>query len=187
MLTNKTDNSSELPTEITITHSKRRRLTEVLIFCFWTAVGIFLILLGALSQAQSLVFQIGMIIFGSIIIVAFLESCLVVFTSILIINDKGIKLKTYFSWTHLLWKNINNISIEKQSSGFLRKGEIKPIVVTFTKINGDEIHYPIHRFKTEKTNQIVTIISKKYQNACDNYSIEIIRHDSENQVDLEEK
>jgi len=150
--------------EIIITHSKKKKINDILLFILWTLIGSFFIVVGILLKNQSLFLRILSIIVGSILIISFFESFLVKLTNKIILNPVEIRMRNFFRWNALSWDKVSSIELDTKSST-TRKNEIRKRI-TIMKINGldDEyILYPLFKFTANEADNIVDLIKGYYK------------------------
>jgi len=150
--------------EIIITHSKKKKINDILLFILWTLIGSFFIVVGILLKNQSLFLRILSIIVGSILIISFFESFLVKLTNKIILNPVEIRMRNFFRWNALSWDKVSSIELDTKSST-TRKNEIRKRI-TIMKINGldDEyILYPLFKFAANEADNIVDLIKGYYK------------------------
>jgi len=86
------------------------------------AVGTIAIVFGAVFNDQSLFFRITLIIFGSVVLLIYLESFVSIMMCTIVLSSEGIRLRSYFRWDELKWDEISSIELERKNAR-LTKGE----------------------------------------------------------------
>lgn len=168
--------------EIIITHSKKKKINDILLFIIWTLIGSFFVVVGILLKNQSIYLRILSIVAGSILIISFFESFLVKLTNKIILNPLEIRMRNIFKWNTMSWDKITSIELDKKSST-TRKNEIRKRI-TIMKINGldDEfILYPLFKFSTHEADNIVELI-KGYYNIIRNVDLNEIIIGAEKEI-----
>ncbi|NHJ04342.1 MAG: hypothetical protein EAX90_05935 [Candidatus Heimdallarchaeota archaeon] len=168
--------------EMVITHSKKKKINDILLFVIWTLIGSFFIVVGILLTNQSIFLRILSIVAGSILIISFFESFLVKLTNKIILNPVEIRMRNIFRWNTMSWDKITSIELDKKSSTS-RNNEIRKRI-TIIKINGldDEfILYPLFKFSANEADNIVELI-KGYYNIIRNVDLDEIIIGAEKEI-----
>ncbi len=148
----------------TFQHSTKRRIIELSLFLFFLAVGILIIIFGAVFTDQGLFFRISLIIIGSIITILYLESFLSTINNKIILSKEGLKFRSYFNWQYIEWKNLQSIEYEERQARFPKKEIQKTRIINLEfKLNeNDKLTFPIHKFRVKEAEQIISELQKIY-------------------------
>ncbi len=146
-----------------IRHSRKRRLTEFVFLLMFLAVGTIAIVFGAVFNDQSLFFRITLIIFGSVVLLIYLESFVSIMMCTMVLSSEGIRLRSYFSWDELKWDEISSIELERKNAR-LTKGEKISKFTILELITEDEksILFALFRFRVKETEHIVELIKASF-------------------------
>jgi len=164
-LTDQTKNSilETIDDQKIIRHSTKRKITEFVFLLMFLAVGTIAIVFGAVFKDQTLFFRITLIIFGSIVLLIYLESFVSIMTCKIVISPEGIRHRSYFIWSEFKWDEITSIEIEKKNTR-VTKGEKISKFTLVKLITEDEKSdlFALFRFRVKETEQIVEIISSSF-------------------------
>ncbi|MEA2071295.1 MAG: hypothetical protein U9O98_08395 [Asgard group archaeon] len=143
-----------------LTHTKKSKIKESLIFIFWFFVGAAAIVLGALLSSQSWFLRIIIMLLGVSFIFIFGESFFSKISNKIILTKDSIKTRNYIFWEEILWKNVSSIQVEKSKRSLFGADESKrPTILEITTEENDAIIYPLYKFPTEEAESIVNIIT----------------------------
>ncbi|HUT81653.1 MAG TPA: hypothetical protein VMZ29_10675 [Candidatus Bathyarchaeia archaeon] len=145
-------------------HSIKRKIIELSFFLLFLAIGVILIVFGAIFKDQGLFFRISLIIIGSIIAVVYFESFLSVLVNKIILSEKGINFRSYFNWHFIDWKQLSSIEYEERRARF-SKTENQPTRIINLEFKIDENNrylFPIYKFRAKEAEQIVNVIQLIY-------------------------
>lgn len=161
-----------------ISHSRKRKLTELVFLLMFLAVGTIAIVFGAVFNDQSLFFRITMIIFGSIVLLIYSESFVSIMMCTIALTPEGIRLRSYFRWDEFNWAEITSIELEKKNTRVTRGKKISKFTLMelITK-NDESVLFALFRFRVQETEQIVELIKTSFSES-QNKELNIIETES---------
>ncbi|NHJ46760.1 MAG: hypothetical protein FK733_03130 [Asgard group archaeon] len=145
-------------------HSIMRKLLELLVLILFLAIAIIAIVFGIIFTDQPLLFRIPLILLGGVILILFSESFLTLMTIQIVLTSDEIKMKRYFSWDIISWKNITSFEIEKRTPRSSQKNSIPRYITLIIKSESqDDITFPLNRFKSKEALFIIDTIKEEYK------------------------
>lgn len=146
-----------------IRHSRKRKLTELVFLLVFLAVGTIAIVFGAVFNDQSLFFRITLIIFGSIVLIIYLESFVSIMLCSIVLSPEGIRLRSYFRWSEFKWAEITSIEIEKKNTRVTTGKRIpKFTLLELIAKNDESVLFALFRFRVKETEHIVELIRASF-------------------------
>ena len=146
-----------------IRHSRKRKLTELVFLLMFLAVGTIAIVFGAVFNDQTLFFRITLIIFGSIVLIIYLESFVSIMMCTIVLSPKEIRLRSYFSWSEFKWAEITTIEIEKKNTRVTKGKKIsKFTLLELIAENEKSVLFALFRFRVKETEHIVELIRASF-------------------------
>ncbi|MHA1155969.1 MAG: hypothetical protein ACTSQK_07660 [Candidatus Heimdallarchaeota archaeon] len=146
-----------------IKHSRKRKLTELIFLLMFLAVGTIAIVFGAVFNDQTLFFRITLIIFGSIVLIIYLESFVSIMMCTIVLSPKEIRFRSYFSWSEFNWDEITSIEIEKKNIRATKGKKISKFTLLELIAEDDKtVLFALFRFRVKETEQIVELIRASF-------------------------
>ncbi|MHA1587091.1 MAG: hypothetical protein ACTSUW_07085 [Candidatus Heimdallarchaeota archaeon] len=146
-----------------IKHSRKRKLTELIFLLMFLAVGTIAIVFGAVFNDQTLFFRITLIIFGSIVLIIYLESFVSIMMCTIVLSPKEIRFRSYFSWSEFNWDEITSIEIEKKNTRATKGKKISKFTLLELIAEDDKtVLFALFRFRVKETEQIVELIRASF-------------------------
>jgi hypothetical protein len=145
-------------------HSVMRKLIEIFILILFLAIAIIAIVFGSIFIDQPLLFRISLIILGIIILFLFGESFLTLMTIQIVLTNNEIKIRKYFSWKSIPWKDIITFEIEKRTPRTSKENSIPRYINLIIKSDiHEDTTFPLHRFRSTEAHIIIETIKDEYK------------------------